>query len=103
MKSLLEFYNELPESAQSIISYNCSAWFDPDAPCGLIKPLFDGTMEPDAFWEYAQKSGSGQLDLSYETLWKSIIRPPRDEYDLEQLGDNKFFHKGKTYIRHDYE
>ena len=45
----------------------------------------------------------GQLDLSYETLWKSIIRPPRDEYDLEQLGDNKFFHKGKTYIRHDYE
>ena len=45
----------------------------------------------------------GQLDLSYETLWKSIIRPPRDEYDLEQLGDNKFFHKGKTYIRHDYQ
>ena len=45
----------------------------------------------------------GQLDLSYETLWKSIIRPPRDEYDLDQLGDNKFFHKGKTYIRHDYE
>ena len=45
----------------------------------------------------------GQLDLSYETLWKSIIRPPRDEYDLEQLGDNKFFHKGKTYVRHDYE
>ena len=45
----------------------------------------------------------GQLDLSYETLWKSIIRPPRDEYDLEQLGDNKFFHKGKTYIRNDYQ
>ena len=45
----------------------------------------------------------GQLDLSYETLWKSIIRPPRDEYDIDQLGDNKFFHKGKTYIRHDYE
>ena len=45
----------------------------------------------------------GQLDLSYETLWKSIIRPPRDEYDIDQLGVNKFFHKGKTYIRHDYE
>ena len=45
----------------------------------------------------------GQLEISYETLWKSIIRPPRDEYDLEQLGDKIFYHKGKTYIRHDYE
>ena len=43
------------------------------------------------------------LDISYETLWKSIIRPPRDEYDIDQLGDNKFYHKGKTYIRKDYE
>ena len=45
----------------------------------------------------------GQLEISYETLWKSIIRPPRDEYDLDQLGDKIFYHKGKTYIRHDYE
>ena len=43
------------------------------------------------------------LDISYETLWKSIIRPPRDEYEIDQLGDNKFYHKGKTYIRKDYE
>ena len=45
----------------------------------------------------------GQLEISYDTLWKSIIRPPRDEYDLEQLGDKKFYHKGTTFVRHDYE
>ena len=26
-----------------------------------------------------------QLELSYDTLWKSIIRPPRDIYDIEQI------------------
>ena len=46
---------------------------------------------------------SSQIELSYETLWKSIIRPPRDEYDLEQLGDKKFYHKGNAYVRHDYD
>ena len=46
---------------------------------------------------------TSQLEISYETLWKSIIRPPKDEYDLDQLGDKKFNHKGKIYIRHDYE
>ena len=46
---------------------------------------------------------TSQLEISYETLWKSIIRPPKDEYDLDQLGDKKFYHKGKIYIRHDYE
>ena len=45
----------------------------------------------------------GQLDLSYETLWKSIIRPPKDEYETDQLGEKVFYHKGKTFIRHDYE
>ena len=45
----------------------------------------------------------GQLEISYETLWKSIIRPPKDEYDLDQLGDKKFIHKGKIYVRKDYE
>ena len=46
---------------------------------------------------------TSQLEISYDTLWKSIIRPPKDEYDLDQLGDKKFYHKGKIYIRHDYE
>lgn len=44
-----------------------------------------------------------QIEISYETLWKSIIRPPRDEYDIDQLGEKKFYHKGKVFIRHDYE
>jgi len=44
-----------------------------------------------------------QIEISYETLWKSIIRPPRDEYDIDQLGEKKFYHKGKAFIRHDYE
>ena len=25
---------------------------------------------------------TSQLEISYDTLWKSIIRPPKDEYDL---------------------
>jgi hypothetical protein len=43
-----------------------------------------------------------KIELSYATLWKSIIRPPRDEYMEEQLGDSVFVYKGKTYIRKDY-
>ena len=45
----------------------------------------------------------GQLEISYDTLWKSIIRPPKDEYDTEQLGEKVFYHKGKTFVRHDYD
>ena len=44
-----------------------------------------------------------QLEISYDTLWKSIIRPPKDEYETDQLGEKVFYHKGKTFIRHDYE
>lgn len=44
-----------------------------------------------------------QIDISYETLWKSIIRPPRDEYEEDQLGEVLFTYRGKTYVRHDYE
>ena len=44
-----------------------------------------------------------QIEISYETLWKSIIRPPRDEYNMDQLGETTFYHKGKIYVRHDYE
>ena len=44
-----------------------------------------------------------KFDLSYSTLWKSIIRPPRDEYYEENLGDNYFEYKGKKYIRKDYD
>ena len=41
--------------------------------------------------------------ISYETLWKSIIRPPRDNYDDDQLGYSYFSFKGREYIRKDYE
>ena len=45
---------------------------------------------------------SEKIDLSYSTLWKAIIRPPRDDYDEETLGESIFTYRGKTYIRHDY-
>ena len=41
-------------------------------------------------------------ELSYAALWKSIIRPPRDEYCEEQMGESVFGYKGKTYIRKDF-
>ena len=44
-----------------------------------------------------------QLDLSYSSLWKSIIRPPKDIYDIDMLGDNIFNFKGITYTRKDYD
>lgn len=44
-----------------------------------------------------------RVEISYSALWKSIIRPPRDEYIEEQMGDILFLYKGKTYIRKDYD
>ena len=44
-----------------------------------------------------------QLDMSYASLWKSIIRPPKDIYEIEMMGDNIFSFKGITYIRKDYD
>ena len=41
--------------------------------------------------------------ISYETLWKFIIRPPRDNYTEDLLGHSVFMFKGKTYIRKDYD
>ena len=43
------------------------------------------------------------IKLSYETLWKFIIRPPRDEYKERMLGSPVFKYKGRKYIRTDYE
>lgn len=44
-----------------------------------------------------------KIELSYSTLWKSIIRPPRDTYSHELLGDEIFNYRGTTYLRKDYE
>ena len=43
------------------------------------------------------------FEISYATLWKSIIRPPRDDYDEDQLGDDVFIYRDITYIRKDYK
>ena len=40
--------------------------------------------------------------LSYEMLWKSIIRPPRDKYSLKDLGPPMFTFKKKNYSRKDF-
>ena len=41
--------------------------------------------------------------ITYESLWKAIIRPPRDYYTNEDLGPNFFSYYGKSYIRKDFE
>ena len=43
------------------------------------------------------------IKISYETLWKFIIRPPRDEYDEDLLVDQFFSYKNKSYQRKDYD
>ena len=44
-----------------------------------------------------------EIKYSYETLWKFIIRPPRDEYDEDFLVDSYFSYKNKRYQRKDYD
>lgn len=46
---------------------------------------------------------SDDLEISYEALWKSIIRPPRDIYMEDLLGEKIFKFRNMSYIRHDYE
>ena len=41
--------------------------------------------------------------ITYESLWKAIIRPPRDEYEEEELGAPVFTVDKRHYIRHDFE
>ncbi|MCQ2819620.1 MAG: alpha/beta hydrolase [archaeon] len=43
------------------------------------------------------------IKFSYETLWKAIIRPPRDIYTEEDLLDSVFIYNSKTYYRRDYD
>ena len=44
-----------------------------------------------------------KIKFSYETLWKFIIRPPRDDYTEDMLGPKNFKMHGKSYHRLDYE
>ena len=41
--------------------------------------------------------------ITYESLWKAIIRPPRDYYKEEDLGPSAFEFNGRLYIRKDFE
>ena len=47
--------------------------------------------------------GKPQVELKYDTLWKAIIRPPRETYDDETLGEPSFTYHKVNYVRHDYE
>ena len=42
------------------------------------------------------------ININYETLWKAIIRPPRDEYFSDELGPPTFKLLSKIYHRKDY-
>jgi pimeloyl-ACP methyl ester carboxylesterase len=41
--------------------------------------------------------------ITYETLWKAIIRPPREDYDEEELGSPIFKIEDRHYFRKDFE
>ena len=43
-----------------------------------------------------------KIDYSYEAIWKAIIRPPRDNYDPDILGDKEYEYRGETYTKTDY-
>ena len=43
-----------------------------------------------------------KIKLSYDSLWKYIIRPPRYNYDENTLGPPSFLYRGKIYQRKDY-
>ena len=45
---------------------------------------------------------SEDVSFSYETLWKLIIRPPRDDYTEKMLGKSLFKYKNRIYKRKDY-
>ena len=49
------------------------------------------------------KEQNTKVKLSYETIWKFIIRPKRDIYKEEYLGSNLFMYKGRNYTRKDYD
>ena len=46
---------------------------------------------------------NNDIKFSYETLWKFIIRPPRDEYTDSMLGNKIFKYHSKQYERKDYD
>jgi pimeloyl-ACP methyl ester carboxylesterase len=43
-----------------------------------------------------------KIKLTYDSLWKYIIRPPRYNYNENTLGPPSFLYRGKIYQRKDY-
>jgi len=43
----------------------------------------------------------GKFKGGYQDMWKAIIRPPRDEYSVSELGPKEFALRGKLYKRTD--
>lgn len=42
------------------------------------------------------------LESSYQIVWKSLIRPPRDVYEDSELGQDSFQFSGRNYKRTDF-
>ena len=39
--------------------------------------------------------------IKYDDIWKAMIRPPRDDYNMSQLGKDHFTVEGKHFQRTD--
>ena len=50
-----------------------------------------------------EEKTDNKIKLSYELLWKFIIRPPRDVYPISYLGYSNFRYKDKHYMRRDFD
>ena len=48
------------------------------------------------------KKNEKKNKYSYESLWKSIIRPPRENYASKDLGPSSFICRKKNYSRRDF-
>ena len=49
------------------------------------------------------ESANNSYSLSYQTLWKAIIRPPRMTYTNDDLGNPYFKYRNRLYFRRDFE
>ena len=47
-------------------------------------------------------SQSQNFKPNYESLWKAIIRPPKEKYNESELGNKTFYYQNKKIIRSDY-
>lgn len=52
--------------------------------------------------ENSDQEAISSYRLSYESLWKAIIRPPRDTYSEDDLCTKSFTYHNKAYQRTDY-